>query len=209
MLSAAKGAECIISYSTKEYGLRITPLKLQKLLYYVQAWSLVFSNEPFFKETIEAWVHGPVVPQIYRSYKHLGASPIQNAVSTLPTLEANQKDVLQVVLSTYGNKDGRFLEDLTHSEMPWIKARLGLTATDKSNRKIGLQDMKRFYTPFAVSQTPPRISRKAMEKKEAYFTGKKPHPFLAGIGSVLDICPTKSRKVFWTIFKTFLVIWKK
>lgn len=198
MRSAVQGAIFIISYSAKEHGFQVTPLKLQKLLYYVQAWSLVFNNEPFFKDALEAWVHGPVVPQVYRSYKHLGAGPIQTAASTLPNLKAKQKEVLQVVLSSYGNKDGRFLEDLTHSEAPWIKARTGLAATDKSNRKISLRNMKSFYTPFVISKMPPRISPRAMAKKDNPLTRKKDRPFLTGLGSVVDICPPKSRKVFYT-----------
>lgn len=198
MLNAIEGAACIIYYSVNKYGCRITPLKLQKLLYYVQAWSLVFNDEALFKDEIQAWVHGPVVPQIYQSYKHIGAGSIQGNSLALPALEKRQSNVLQVVLSTYGSKDGRFLESLTHSEKPWIKARLGLTATDKSNRKISLRDMKSFYAPLILSKAPPKISPKAMELKDMSTANKNARPFFRGMGSVMDICPPKSRKIFYT-----------
>lgn len=197
MLSAVDGAKCIISYSDREYGYQVTPLKLQKLLYYLQAWSLVFNDEPLFENALEAWIHGPVVPSVYRAYKHLGASRIQDNGSK-PTLEERQENVLQAVLSTYGSRDGRFLENLTHSEDPWVKARLGLAATDKSSRKISLQDMKNFYTPFVLSKLPPTISPKAVEIKGDSTRKKKSRPFIRGIGSVVDIYPTKSRKIFYT-----------
>src|ERR1017187_8862366 len=54
----------------------ITNLKLQKLLYYAQAWHLVLHEEAIFDESIEAWVHGPVVPEIFRMYSHLKWSAI-------------------------------------------------------------------------------------------------------------------------------------
>jgi len=51
-------------YKGKEENKPITNKKLQKLLYYSQAWYLVFNKKPLFKDKIEAWVHGPAIRTI-------------------------------------------------------------------------------------------------------------------------------------------------
>lgn len=173
----------------------VTPLKLQKLLYYAQAWSLVFRRKALFYEDIEAWVHGPVVPSVYRRYK-------QYSYNTLPEedlineLKTDEIDLLDMVLMNYGKKSARFLEELTHSEFPWIKAREGFRANQPSNRKIPIQDMMGYYIQFIESEKPPKISPVALKKKEAYRKGYASN-ILTGMGSVLDIIPTSSRHPFY------------
>jgi uncharacterized phage-associated protein len=54
----------------------ISPLKLQKLLYYCQGFNLGAYNHPLFKEDIEAWEHGPVVVSVWRSYRIYGSRAI-------------------------------------------------------------------------------------------------------------------------------------
>ncbi|EIE4349702.1 DUF4065 domain-containing protein, partial [Listeria monocytogenes] len=72
----------IINYC-KEKNYVINNLKLQKLLYYAQAKSLVEKSRPLFKENIEKWKLGPVVPEIYHLYKNYGAKNIQSAEERL------------------------------------------------------------------------------------------------------------------------------
>ena len=62
--SAQQIADYLIAFS-HSVGDPISNLKLQKLLYYAQAWYLALHNEPLFPESIEAWVHGPAVPPVY------------------------------------------------------------------------------------------------------------------------------------------------
>ena len=69
-------AEYVITYSeVKDYG--ISNLKLQKILYLIQAYSLIHTKKPCFSEDIEAWDFGPVIPEVYRKYKQFGSTDIQ------------------------------------------------------------------------------------------------------------------------------------
>jgi uncharacterized phage-associated protein len=173
----------------------VTPLKLQKLLYYAQAWSLVFRGEMLFCEDIEAWVHGPVVPSIYRQYKQYSYNilPEENLINELKTEEV---EVLNIVLRNYGKKSGRFLEELTHSEYPWLKAREGFRTNQLSDRKISIRDMKNYYIQFVDSGQPYKISSTALKKKEFQRKGFASN-VLTGISSSLDIIPTSSKHSFY------------
>lgn len=169
----------------------VTPLKLQKLLYYAQAWSLVFRGEALFYENIEAWVHGPVVPSIYQRYKQYSYNvlPEQNSINEL---KADEVEVLDIVLMNYGKKSAKFLEELSHLEYPWLKAREGFCTNQSSNRKILIRDMMNYYTQFKESDKPRKISSIALKKKE-YQRKSFASNILTGIGSSLNIMPSSSR----------------
>ena len=99
--------------------------KLQKLLYYVQAWSCALRhNRPIFDENIEAWLHGPVVPSIYHKYKEYGFSPIpfDRHGLNMECIEPHQ-GLIDAVLDIYAVYDADYLEMRTHMEAPWIEAR--------------------------------------------------------------------------------------
>jgi uncharacterized phage-associated protein len=128
----------------------ITNKKLQKLLYYAQAWSLVLNKKKLFNENIEAWIHGPVVPEIYKKYKKYGASDISGGCESVAVLEKIREDhetyeVLMEVWNLYGKFDGDYLEVLTHSEDPWLKTREGLDKSESSNLVISEQIIKDYY----------------------------------------------------------------
>jgi uncharacterized phage-associated protein len=170
----------------------VTPLKLQKLLYYVQAWHLVFKGTPLFYEDIEAWVHGPVVPDVYHRYKEYKFSALPaGGLNFQWTVEEQQ--ILQFVWAYYGDKDAKFLEELTHSEYPWIHARQGLHGGERSTRKISLQDMRQYYSDFVISYYPPRIKQEALQMKNTENKHRLMKNIFSGIGSVLDISPTSRR----------------
>ena len=99
----------------------ITNKKLQKLVYYSQAWSLVLNDKKLFNEPIEAWVHGPAVRSVYVEYKRFGFSPItaQVADTDVKNIGGKTKALLDNVWSVYGKLDAQYLEMLTHSEKPW------------------------------------------------------------------------------------------
>lgn len=169
----------------------MTPLKLQKLLYYAQAWYLVFKNEPLFGDKIEAWVHGPVIPSIYREYKQYGYSEItaHNFVS-INSLNKDEQSIILLVWNTYGNLRAKFLEQLTHSEYPWIHARQGIAKNQSSSRVISLADMKQYYSQFVVSSCPPKIHLSALEISLQKLRSTKLQNILYGMGSVLNIYPS-------------------
>lgn len=166
----------------------ITPLKLQKLLYYAQAWSLVFRGEMLFAEDIQAWVHGPVVPSVYQKYKGYGYTTLPQETSSA-SLESEEIEVLDVVWSTYGSRSAKFLEALTHIEEPWQKARMGLLSTQVSNKTISPQDMKNYYSLFVDGLKPPKINPKALAIKKSGSANFQ-NNVLAGISSVLEIFPS-------------------
>lgn len=162
-------------------------LKLQKLLYYTQAWSLVFREQPMFSEDIEAWVHGPVVPSVYHKYKCYSYRKI-SLLAESSEISTDELQIIDLVCDIYGNRTGRFLEDLTHSESPWIDARTGLNGSDRSNSIISLEEMLTYYTKFVETKHPPSISPKAVQI-QGKQSPSRTRAFLAGMGSVLDIMP--------------------
>ena len=83
----------------------ISNLKLQKLIYYAQAFHLAIYELPFFDEDFEAWTHGPVCPEIYHKYKHYKSSPIPLTSDFNPELfNPDQLELLNEMLSEATNK---------------------------------------------------------------------------------------------------------
>jgi len=125
----------------------ITNKKLQKLVYYAQAWSLVLNNKKLFSEPIEAWVHGPAVRSLYVQYKKFGFEPIQEEIKpNTINVSSKTKELLDTVWNAYGKLDAGYLEMLTHSEEPWREARKGLQHYENSENKISLKSMKSYYS---------------------------------------------------------------
>lgn len=127
-------------------GSFISNLKLQKLLYYVQGWHLAIFDEPLFAERFEAWVHGPVIPELYRKYKDYRWRNIDHDVER-PLLEEKTEKFLGEVLDEYGPLDVRRLEWLTHREAPWVNARERAEALtdDPCTAPIDEDEMRNFY----------------------------------------------------------------
>lgn len=145
--SAHKVARVIL-HVAHERGLPITNLKLQKLLYYSQAWYLAILNKPLFHERIEAWVHGPVVPPVFGEYKACRWHPLSDPGET--TIEEGDpawpiRAHIAEVMDAYANLTGPDLESLTHREDPWKKARNGIAQDASSNAIITHQSMIEFY----------------------------------------------------------------
>ncbi|MBU1565365.1 MAG: DUF4065 domain-containing protein [Proteobacteria bacterium] len=125
----------------------MSAMKLQKLVYYCQAWSLVWDDMPLFDERIEAWANGPVVPVLYDKHKGhflVNAILFSDFCDTI-VLTPNQKDTINVVLDSYGNRSAQWLSDQTHSEDPWKSARKGIPCSERSNSIISLDSMSEYY----------------------------------------------------------------
>lgn len=124
----------------------MTPKKLQKLSYYFEAWSHALLNQTLLNDTrFEAWVHGPVSPQLYDKYREYGWNNIQQQADNSAIFEDKALDLLQSVWVTYGEKSANELEALTHSETPWKNARYGLEETEPSHNEIDDKDMHDYY----------------------------------------------------------------
>jgi uncharacterized phage-associated protein len=127
----------------RETGSFVSNLKLQKLVYYAQAWHLAIHELPLFEEDFQAWVHGPVIPELYQKYKSFRWQPI--TVDVTPQLPAATIEFLQGVSEEYFSCDGYELERMTHAESPWNLARGGLSPDTASTAQIEKTWMKEYY----------------------------------------------------------------
>lgn len=136
-------ADYIIRWA-QDRGEPITNLKLQKLVYYAQAWYLAIHKKPLFDGPFQAWVHGPVHPDLYRRFRGLRWSPIvgrPKKPALLPKIERFLDDVLEV----YGADSAYDLERLTHKEKPWRDARGDLPSDQESTIEIPEKAMRNYY----------------------------------------------------------------
>ena len=122
MIEIEAVTDYLLSLSDPEVGDGISNLKLQKLLYYSQGFSLAINNRPLFRDAIEAWEHGPVVPNVYYKYKDYGSNNIPIPEGTDLSLVASNNDIKEVideVYNVYGQFSAWKLRDMTHKEPPW------------------------------------------------------------------------------------------
>ena len=134
----------IAAYILCEMG-EMTTMKLQKLVYYAQAWSLVWDEKPLFNERIEAWANGPVVPELY--LVHRGKFTVGKWPQGNPDiLDGTQRETVRAVLDFYGKKDSQWLSNLTHREDPWVSAREDLAPGERGNTEITLAAMAEYYS---------------------------------------------------------------
>jgi len=106
----------------------LTPMKLQKLMYYAQAWHLKTFNEPLLDDNFVRWQYGPVVPAVYHEFKAFGAMPITGRATTrsgpgfgvnIPTIppdDANAWEVIDAIIDEYGPIEAHVLAYMTHAE---------------------------------------------------------------------------------------------
>lgn len=134
----------VAAYILKKKG-SMSAMKLQKLVYYSQAWSLVWDEKPLFTAEIQAWANGPVIPALYKEHK--GEFRVSQWPKGDPSkLTKIQKESIDGVLKFYGEKTAQWLSDLTHQEAPWINARKGLADLQRSNSVITDAALHEYYT---------------------------------------------------------------
>jgi uncharacterized phage-associated protein len=126
----------------------MTTWKLQKLVYYCQAWSLVWDDDQLFPEEIEAWANGPVVRDLYREHRgqfRVSCQQLLPKGADPDRLSEEQRDTVDVVLNEYGERSPQWLSDLTHMEDPWLNARKGLTKGARARAIIPKADLAEYY----------------------------------------------------------------
>ena len=122
----------------------MTTMKLQKLVYYSQGWSLAWDGEPLFDEEIEAWANGPVVRDLF--VLHRGKFTVSEWPEGDPeALTPDQRETIDAVLEGYGELTGQQLSDKTHTERPWIEARGNLAPGLFSNQVVNLDVMQDYF----------------------------------------------------------------
>jgi uncharacterized phage-associated protein len=129
---------------SRDRGDVLTNLKLQKLLYYSQAWHLALTGKPIFSEDFEAWVHGPVVPSQYHRFKNHEWRPIMDEVGK-PDLPADLVSHLVEIVDVFGSETATALELMTHEEKPWINARGNIPIDQSCNTVIKKDVMLNYY----------------------------------------------------------------
>jgi uncharacterized phage-associated protein len=122
MLSCYDVASYFLSLQDEEIGDTITNLKLQKLLYYAQGYYIALRGKKLFPERIEAWEHGPVVPEVYQKYKKYRANSIRHEFIELDNYSEDEIEVLDAVNKYIGQYSAWKLRNMTHEEPPWKKA---------------------------------------------------------------------------------------
>lgn len=130
----------------------MTHKKLQKLCYYAQAWFLALHKVPLINSYFEAWIHGPVCPELYYEYKRYGMNPIDKKTSIPESINKNLyvKSFIELIYNTYGRLSAEQLEFLSHSEEPWKRARYGLEDWEPSHAIISNESMMSYYHEKAV-----------------------------------------------------------
>lgn len=120
-------------------------MRLQKLLYYVQAWHLAVTDEPLFDDQIKAWRQGPVVPQVWhtRQDEETRRPSVQDTEHV--HLDDLASDLIDLVLMNYGSLSGEELSVLTHAERPWLDARGDLPEDAHSQEPVSTDAMARYY----------------------------------------------------------------
>lgn len=128
-----------------ESGESISHLKLQKIIYYAQAWSLTLLNKPLFDEDIEAWTHGPVIPSVYKRFRESRWEALSVPASCPDIIEENIESLLKEISSVYGKFNAKHLENLTHRDGPWSDTRGDLPPEKASSRPIPKELMQEYY----------------------------------------------------------------
>lgn len=156
--SAISEIERLCSYGSKielmalyiiHKAYEVTDLFLQKILYYVKAFSWILLNRDIIEENCEAWAYGPVFPKIYEKYKGLGSNIISDYNKSMnydELLSEEERTVLDYVIDHFGIYNGSVLMRLTHKEKPWIAARNGLPEFAPSSNVIKEDDIHEYFT---------------------------------------------------------------
>lgn len=153
MATSLDVAAYILRANGGTYESQMRAKSLQKLVYYAQAWSMVWDGRPLFTEPIEAWRDGPVVRRLYSAHWR------QYAVTAIPggdaeALTADEKSILDSVLAFYGHFSCEDLVQRTHGEMPWQQARDGIPYGAHSSAEISPASMRSYYTRRSVLGEP-------------------------------------------------------
>lgn len=139
----------VVSYIFEQLG-EVTPLALQKILYFIQG--LYFSKYgiPLFNDNCQAWVHGPVYTDIYDMFRSFRYDPIDDPRFELLKGKSNglnekEREVIDLVINTFGLYGGKVLERITHKEDPWRNAREGYLENEPSQEEISKGAIKEYF----------------------------------------------------------------
>ena len=159
VLAAVESIESLFSVSDKMLQViayifekleEVTPLMLQKLLYFIQGIYSALYGSPIFEEDCRAWIHGPVYPEVYKLFRDFKYNPIDDARFALlkgreDILAEDEKHVIDLVVNTFGIYSGKVLEKITHNEDPWKDARKGYGDNIPSSELLSKKRIMEYY----------------------------------------------------------------
>lgn len=128
----------------------VSPLVLQKLLYFIQGVYSALYGKALFQEECRAWVHSPVYPEVYELFSDFKYNPIDDARFVMldgaaDALTKEEKDVVDLVVNTFGMYGGKMLEKITHNEDPWKEARKGYGDNVPSSELLSKERIMKYY----------------------------------------------------------------
>lgn len=143
----------VISYIFEKAN-EVTPLALQKLLYFIQGFYMVICQKPMYEEDCLAWMHGPVYENVYSVFKTFRYDPIDDnrfvmLKNRFQELSEEEKSLIDLVVDTFGMYSGKALEKITHKEEPWVTAREGYSPLERSHVIIEKADIKQYFEKVA------------------------------------------------------------
>lgn len=142
-VTSKKIATWIINHTNRESGEAMTHLKLQKLVYYCQAWYLANFDKPLFQEDFQAWAHGPVCRGLYNKYRDAGWSALRPEKNV--KLPGEIEDFIASIFREYGQFSATKLEEMTHEEQPWKITRGSLAPEERCTEIIHKLLIRNYY----------------------------------------------------------------
>lgn len=144
-----------ISYIFKKAE-EVTPLALQKILYYIQGIYMALFGKEFFREECEAWIHGPVFKDVYEVFRDFKYNPIDDTRFSMlqnrfNELSEDEKKIIDLVLESFGMYSGKTLEQITHEETPWKDARKGYSPEEPSNEVIAKKSIAKYFSEVGLT----------------------------------------------------------
>lgn len=141
--------QMVLSYLLKKTK-KVTPLSLQKMLYFMQGIHMALFGRELFPEDCQAWAHGPVFKEVYEAFRDFQYRPIEDTrflilQDRLQELSDHEKKVIDLVVESLGRYNGKTLERITHGEAPWKEARKDCKAGQRSNRVIAKESMRKYF----------------------------------------------------------------
>lgn len=144
-------ADSILQKLNADEDCYVVNLKLQKLVYYVQAWNFGKNRDAFINGSFEAWIHGPANRELYERFREtkslyslIGKEDIINK-DAINVLAPEDSEFVDLILDNYASYNASDLERMTHCEDPWIIARKGLGPLERGTRIITPESMIEYY----------------------------------------------------------------
>jgi uncharacterized phage-associated protein len=125
---------------------RETTMKLEKLAFYSQAYSLASCGKPLFEADFQAWANGPVAPELFKEHRGFFSITPDEISGNSDNLTVEEKKRIDYIVTEFGELTGNQLSRKTHNEKPWVEARGSLSPTARSQKVISKESIRSFYS---------------------------------------------------------------